>query len=58
MRKKDSRTPQELCHYLAGRRDELRQKVKAISKDLARVEEELQAATFAAGLAQTHPPEN
>ncbi|MDY0270085.1 hypothetical protein [Trichloromonas sp.] len=60
MRKKTQeqpRTPAEQCNYLAGRRDELRRQVKAASKELARVEEELQAAVFVAGQHQAAPVE-
>ncbi len=52
------RTPQAQCDYLAGRRDELRRQAKATSKELAKIEEELQAATFAAGQHQAAPAEN
>lgn len=49
MRKKNDRNPQELVDYLTGRRDELRRQLKGITKELAKIEEELQAATYAAG---------
>jgi hypothetical protein len=48
--KKLERNQQELCHYLAGHRDGLRRQIKNLSKDLAKVEAELQAAAVAAEL--------
>jgi len=45
-----TRTPQELCDYLAGHRDGLRRQIKALSKELVKVEAGLQAATVAAEL--------
>lgn len=53
-----TRTPQEQCAYLTGCRDNLRRQLKNLTKDMAKIEEELQAATFAAGAAQTSPAEN
>jgi len=53
--KGDTRTPAEQCAYLTGCRDNLRRQLKTLTKDLAKIEEELQAATFAAGAAQTAP---
>lgn len=51
------RTPEEQCAYLTGCRDNLRRQLKTMTKGLAKIEEELQAATFAAGVAQTAPVE-
>ncbi len=48
-----ARTPQGLCDYLEGQRDGLRRTIKALEKDLAKVEGEIQAAAFAAGKEQT-----
>jgi hypothetical protein len=50
--KEKNRTPQEQCDYLAGHRDALRRQVKALEKELAKVEAELQSAAFAAGKEQ------
>ena len=51
MKKKDtSRTPQEQRDYLAGQRDGLRRQIKLLSKELVKVESELQAAAVAAEL--------
>lgn len=57
MKKDNARTPQGQCDYLTGHRDGLRRQLKALTKELAKVEEDLQAATFAAGLAHTTPAE-
>ncbi|MDY0270274.1 hypothetical protein [Trichloromonas sp.] len=60
MRKKTQeqpRTPAEQCAYLAGCRDNLRRQLKTLTKDLSKIEEELQAATFAAGQSLAAPAE-
>lgn len=46
------RPSSELVEYLTGKRDGLRRTIKAIEKDLAKIEAELQAAAFAAGKEQ------
>lgn len=58
MKKDNARTPQGQCDYLTGHRDGLRRQLKTLTRDLAKVEEELQAATFAAGIAATAPAES
>jgi hypothetical protein len=51
--KQRERTPQECCDYLAGQQEALRRQIKTMNRDLAKLETELQAATFAAGIALT-----
>lgn len=51
------RTPDEQCAYLTGCRDNLRRQVRTLTRELAKVEEELQAATFAAGQSLAAPTE-
>lgn len=55
--KTSPRSPGEQCAYLAGCRDNLRRLLRSLTKDLAKIEEELQAATFAAGQSLAAPAE-